>query len=92
MEMVQAWEAGGSVRKELLKKWWSNPSVATVTAEILFSELHLEPGAQILHVYPRIKFHESLIYFHCSHQLCLSEICHRTLLPKLLEQLLDHRI
>ncbi|CAE7947496.1 unnamed protein product [Symbiodinium sp. KB8] len=46
MEMVQAWEAGGSVRKELLKKWWSNPSVATVTAEILFSELHLEPGAQ----------------------------------------------
>ncbi|CAE7340638.1 unnamed protein product, partial [Symbiodinium sp. CCMP2456] len=35
MEMVQAWEAGGTVRKELLKRWWSNPNVATVTAEIL---------------------------------------------------------
>ena len=47
MEMVQAWHAGGTIRKELLKRWWANPSVASVTAEILLSEQHLEPGAQI---------------------------------------------
>ena len=47
MEMVQAWEAGGTIRKELLKRWWANSNVATVTAEIVFSELHMEPGAQI---------------------------------------------
>lgn len=42
-EMISMWETGGTIRKELLKRWWNDPSVATVTTEIILADTQTEP-------------------------------------------------
>ena len=37
-EMIQAWRAKGTAKTEMLRKWMEDPSVAHVTAEMVFSE------------------------------------------------------
>ena len=45
-EMLVAWEAKGTPRQDLLKKWWEDASVANVSAELILTEKHVESGAQ----------------------------------------------
>ena len=42
--MIVAWNAKGSSRDQLLKRWMQNPDVGAVTMEILHSEKFQETG------------------------------------------------
>ena len=45
-EILAAWEAKGTVRQDLLRRWFEDTNVANVSAEIILSEQHTESGAQ----------------------------------------------
>ena len=47
-EMVKAWEETAVTRKDLQARWLANPSIASVTAEIIMSQSHQQPLPQLL--------------------------------------------
>ena len=54
-EMILAWRQKGQAKTELLRKWMQNPDVASITAEMVFTEQFAEPAPE----------------FHTDAQLCV---------------------